>query len=538
LTWAAIAGGLLALGAGCSLILDSSPEQCTQTSDCAKFNNQALFVCENNACVQSTTVRPETGGTTSCSTNQECQTAGVADPGICDQTTQKCVLLKSPDCGEIVGDVNSDEVLLLGALLPKTLLNEQMGRAINNALILAAKNEFSAAKASLPRPVAVVICDDAANPERAARHLVTNLKVPAIIAAGTPNTARTVAEKVTGPASVFLLSSTSTPAGATNLEMWHTVANDEQQLARAISEAAVEYVDKKLVQGGMTSNSSKWAIVRKKDDYGTGLRTALNALQPFSSLGLRLVADVDYGNPESPATAPVNYSGVLATLAAALPDVVVVLGTSEAAKEIIGAYEDRSVATRPIYLVSNGLMVQDLLDNVAKYPALKERIFGVVPAANDETNTALRDFLSKYRDTFRTPDGKLVSGKTFGVQQTYDAFYALTYAASTVNPQQAQTGAKFKETLLKLTAGSAVPVGPANIVATLTKLKSNESIDLEGTSGPLDFQAPRGSVTEDIQLWCIGADGDFEYSGRSINKSRQPVGTTTRCPNWKADGGI
>ena len=53
------------LSAGCSLVLDTDKQQCTEPADCGSFNGQPLYACVDNYCEQ-----------VACATDAECQARG------------------------------------------------------------------------------------------------------------------------------------------------------------------------------------------------------------------------------------------------------------------------------------------------------------------------------------------------------------------------------------------------------------------------------------------------------------------------------
>lgn len=503
---ASVALGFFGAGSGCSLILDASAEQCQQSSDCAKFNQNALYVCENNACVRQTTDASRPVGPTTCTTNQECQTVSVDNVGICDLERGECVQLKSRDCGEIIGDVNSDNVLILGALAPRTLTNERMGVAVINALTLAAGNDFTQAKASLPRPIAVVVCDDASEPVRAATHLISTLKVPAIIAAGTAASTRIVAAEA-AKSQVFVLSPTTTTAFASAdppVDIWHTVPSDDDTAAASFAALA------SLVEANVPADGgagTKWAIVHKADDLGNALSAALVTKAPFAS-----AARISYGNPDNPQVSPARYAGAIADLKGEAPNAIIVIGNAEAARSIIGDYESqRGSAPAPFYVATPTVVTQDLL-TAATAGSFANRVVALVPGRTTGPIVALE---TQFTTTFNQTDGpNRVSVKSFGMAQTYDAFYSLALAASTLTASELNS-ANLKTAFAKLTSGASTNVDPQNILQILTTLREGGSVDLEGASGPLDFSAT-GAVTAPWQLLCISGN-DFQASGVFVN---------------------
>ena len=67
----------------------------------------------------------------------------------------------------------------------------------------------------------------------------------------------------------------------------------------------------------------------------------------------------------------------------------------------------------------------------------------------------------------------------------------------------------------RLASGTEVQLGPSSFSAGVAALQEEDgSIDVEGESGPLDFDAETGEAPGPIEVWRVNADGDgFETVG-------------------------
>ena len=86
----------------------------------------------------------------------------------------------------------------------------------------------------------------------------------------------------------------------------------------------------------------------------------------------------------------------------------------------------------------------------------------------------------------------------------------------------------------KMIGGIAIDVGTGQMQTAITTLEGGAAIDINGASGPLDFDLNAHEAPSDIDVWCVQLDGSnnpqFEDSMRSYDsKSGQMVGTYS-CP--------
>jgi hypothetical protein len=222
------------------------------------------------------------------------------------------------------------------------------------------------------------------------------------------------------------------------------------------------------------------------------------------------VSDIDFGDPDDPANTDPNvkYADAINALtqASALPDIVVLLGETQAVTHVLAGLESNwpAAARRPQYVVSNGLQTKELLDLVASAPALRTRILGTAAGSDSSSYKDWSRFLVRFRQTF--PDAGAVP-ETFGVAQAYDAFYTIALAASlTRNTDLNGTDiAKVLTTQMFSTDGgptATIDIGPDQIQTAFRALAAGRQLSLFGASAQLAFE-PSGDLVTNIQVWCI-----------------------------------
>jgi hypothetical protein len=89
-------------------------------------------------------------------------------------------------------------------------------------------------------------------------------------------------------------------------------------------------------------------------------------------------------------------------------------------------------------------------------------------------------------------------------------------------------------TFAKMVGGQATNVGAAGIKAAFQVLQSGNAIDINGASGPLNFDLTKHEAISDITVWCISKDGSgnpiYAASGRFYDSSTQKMSGTFSCP--------
>lgn len=530
---------------GCSALVDTDADQCTVDTDCEARGTAFA----GSRCVEGVCVAP---GGSGCTTNQECLTS-LGDYHVCNKGKGTCVSLLSTECTTVEGDYADDAAFIFGSILPTQGADAPTGRPIENSIRLAV-GDFETVSNGLPpvapgaptRPIVLVGCNDGSDTDTAvlaARHLVDDVGVSAIVGAAFSGITIKVATEVTIPAGVLLISPSATSVAITSLVdgglVWRTSPSDVFQ-ASALAEYVPLLEQTVRAELGLAAGEPvRLAILHKGDAYGTGLGGALekvlqlNGASALDGSNQDNYVRFDYGNPDDPGVNPTKYAEAVATALDLAPHIILVFGTNEGVVDVFEPIEQQWGAVQPApgykprYLFSDGGLINDLWDYVGANDELRQRIGGTVPGTD---NILFKSFKSQY--TTKNTDG--TSPDVFGAAGGYDATYLLAYAAVTLGSTPI-SGAGLASGLGKMIGGSSVDVGSSGINDALAPLLAGGAIDFNGASGPLDFDLTTGEAPSDIQIWCLPKDGAGKAqagapSGQFYNAATGALeGSTTQC---------
>ncbi len=553
----------IAAMAGCSLLVDTDATQCAVDEDCAKLG---LPTCQAGVCVA-----PIDGGSIGdatssesgepCSSTQDCLALNVAY-SVCT-SAGTCAPVTSQDCGLVVGEYTRDDALIVGAILPLLGANESAGLAMRDALRVALDaipNGVPAGKSGANRPVAIVFCNDADDPARAAKHLVEDLAVPLIVGGVTPEIATAIVGAF-DPAQPAMLISPTLGTLSPALTSAATVARDlpdDAALAGAIA-AEIEVDLEPDLRATNGDQPIRVVVVHPTDVSGAALATAIGATLTVDGMSTAAAAkaglyvDVDDGDPTTP-NAPstierVNEAIASASSAAAPPDLIVIVGRTEGVTSILAGVEAAwppSASARPRYLLGDGLMVQELLTESAMSDPLRQRIRVAERGADPIVDTTAQAFFMAYQSTIA---GNSLA-TAFGAEQAYDALLVsmLGLAAGTTPAMGATDdlvrGGQIASGLAAILEAPASGAPPAiaidleapGVAIGLGDARNSSPLDVHGASGYLDV-AVRGTGGL-VQIVCIvrstsDATTSFEASGRVFDVATRALAGTMRsdCAN-------
>ena len=459
-------------------------------------------------------------------------------PAICQPSTGKCVNLLSEDCGVVTGEYADDQAIVIGSLF-QTLGTTATQNIPRQQSAMLAIEEINAAggipstKAGEARPLVMVSCNASTDLVRAANHLVTNLKVPAIVGPNTSQDTIDVSNKVTIQAGVAVLSPSAVAASIADLLdndlTWLMIPSDDQRaqlMIKQINDLEVQLKTARAV------SSIKLSIIYRNDALGIGTRTSLDKLQ----LNGKALSDPSNAGSVSGNVHVVPYdykqtdqNAIVAKEVTFAPDIVVLAGTAESITKVMTPLEQQWTAgtNRPYYLIIDPSKGPELLSAVTGNNDLRARVRGTgttpTPASTTVANTFSLDYVARY-GTYPTASGTGTS---------YDAAYAIAYALAATKDEQ-PTGSSIAKGLRRLTGGTAaINTGTQDLLAAFQNLASGKTVSATGTSCPLDWDA-NGTVNGGtIEMWCIGKTGDtplFQSSGLSFDiKTQTYSGTYVQC---------
>jgi branched-chain amino acid transport system substrate-binding protein len=496
--------------------------QSTQTSDCGA----------NQACSANGTCPLGSG----CTSSAQCASMG---PYYACRKSQ-CVNLVTPLCTTVytsksnpMDALQDDNAVFFGSILP-TAANADgpYGHLVEDSIKLALDDfrtvdGIPGLKGASTRPLVLVGCNDGVNEDQtdvAAKHLINDVGVPAIIGYAFSGNTLQVAKDVTIPGNTLLFSPSATSKLITDLEptdnalVWRTCPSDNVQAqALTLWYGNVETAARAKYPM-IPANNIKVAIVNHSDAYGSGLGDALESTLMFN--GKSAVSQsgtggnylrVNYGMSTSPDLSKipdiVNFA----------PHVVFLFGFNEGPDQLFAGVENKWPTAGaagdshfPFWVFSDGGEVSSLWASNMGTPAdlakpdQRLRISGTVPGVNSTSWPAYGTFLIEFSgSSYGSKDG---SADTIGPAGAYDILFLLAYSTVMVgqNPLTGPNLVKYGLSQMQKTPGlPQFKINRNDILTTFPQLTTGKPIDVTGVSGPLPFNGKGDITTADIQIWCV-----------------------------------
>ena len=485
-----------------------------------------------------------------CTTNEECSdrfseeamgeagAAGTVAAACIKMKVPHCVKLLSEDCDGITGDYTNDRAIFVGSLFSTkgsgaaTNIPRQQAAALGIEQINMAGG---IPNGSTGRPLVMISCDESTDLIRAAKHLVNDLHVPAIVGPNTSQDTLDVSAQVTVPGGTVVMSPTGVASSIASLIdddlTWLMVPSDVQRAPLMIDQ--IGELEKKLKME-RSKQYIDLGVVFRNDALGIGSRTALN----------------DLTINDKPLTNPINlnnhvqldpYNGtdtgaIVAKYLNFLPDIVVLAGTAEAITVMTSLEEKWPAASaRPYYVLIDSTKVPELIAAVTKDDDLRLRVRGTGitsgPPGADTPDQTYQGFVSDYNVRYGVPPS------FSGMGPAHDAAYAIGLAlAATRN--QAVSGASVAQGLRRLAGGATKLTATAlNVRPAFQKLAAGEKITAIGTFGMLDWDANGAVQGGTLEIWCISpaagpppAKPTYTSSGLTFDiKTGTKMGAYVQC---------
>jgi branched-chain amino acid transport system substrate-binding protein len=314
---------------------------------------------------------------------------------------------------------------------------------------------------------------------------VNDKKIAALLTAGSNQTL--AAAEVTLPKGVLTVSSTATSPELTTREpntsvglLWRTAPSDAIQ-GRVIANL--------LLTASEFTSVKKVGILYLDDQYGQGLFNVIT-----EQLGTRRdVRAIAYARKTANIATPVSQIDNFN------PDLTVVVGFEDDVSRIIQTAQTsinlkQSAGHR--WFFTDSVKDAALLDDTTVLDAIQNS-YGTAPAQG--AGQAFTAFQSRFSSKY----GKDPSEYSF-TSHSYDSMYLLGLAVAYAQGQGGQvTGAKMAEALTKVSSpGAAVQMTSSSFGQLSGELASGRSINVEGASGSLEFDAA-GEAPSPIELWQI-----------------------------------
>ncbi|KFA90364.1 ABC transporter substrate-binding protein [Archangium violaceum] len=431
------------------------------------------------------------GGLDECETSADC-----ASDQVCTQ--QVCLPLPAGCRAEPYGSTEADAIRM-GGLFPLHISPEPGASEDEsdvqglNAALLALEEVNQRTR------IALYVCDTGSSKdvaEKQARWLVNDKKVAALLTAGSSQTLA-VAD-VALPAGVLTMSySASSPeltakpdtnGGPVGL-LWRTSPSD------AIQGSVIANL---LRSDSRFGAPAKVGILYVDDPYGQGLS---NIISEQLSTGATRVANRTFLYQRGG-----DVKAVLDSLDMTYdPDVTVLIGFADDAKTIL-----KEAATRNNLKRENGhrwFFSDSVKDSAVLADALAANqargFYGTAPAQG--TGQAF----STFSDRFVTKYQKNPAAYAY-TSNAYDAMYLLALGASySLSTTNAVTGVKIAEALNRVSSGASstsTQLTNSNFTGLAAQLASGQSVNIEGASGPLNFDV-NGEARAPVELWQVSDTG-------------------------------
>jgi ABC-type branched-subunit amino acid transport system substrate-binding protein len=528
-----------------------------------------LFVISGLLLPGCTPFGEEVGVTPDCATNDECSTR-LSAPGVCVQDpVGHCVQLTSEDCSVVTGDYRDDRAVLIASLLSTTGAQSATNLPRQQAAIMAVE-EINASNASggilqslTPgdtRKLVMVSCDEVADLPRVATHLVTDLKVTAIVG---PNLSQDVIDLTIGNPAIGLPSSAQagtalvTPTGVAsaiatipdNGLTYMMVPSDIQRVP--LMKLQINQLEDQLrAERGGAGREIKLGIYYRGDALGEGTRDGLSSLMlnggTLASALVRGKARQDAYDP-----AATNHTAQVTAYLSFQPDIIVMVGAAEAVKYFIVPLEAAwptglGAPPRPYYIAIDSTKVPDLITAVTNSSDLRLRFRGTGLATIPETAPVLNAFQLAFGQRWKDASGKPAAATTSGMGSTYDAVY--TIALALVGKTDVR-GASLASGLSSLATNAEPCVYDASGVKSpcftvtdhvrtlydnMGTLVQGKPVTEIGTSGRLEWDPQGAKASGVIEMWCInGVDPTPSFESGKLSydvKSQTPTGDYVQCP--------
>jgi hypothetical protein len=545
---AAVSAALSSLGAlggaGCSLLFHASAAQCATTSDCAaRGADFAGLVCVSGSCVP-----PDApvdagdggdggdGGTgTPCTHYADCPSTNAAHPEVaCDVDRQTCVQLTTEECPFVIGDyqvsmTGSRNPIFVGAFAQLPTGEPQSDVSFVNYAL--AQHDFAGVGgipagpgAGLRTPV-FVVCNDQGDIAGAMAHLVSDVHVPAVIAA--------LSSKVLGAtfSNVNLTSSSDAPKvffmnpfGAdrtlTSLPtaglLWHMLGqpSDLVPAYQALFPRVEAHV--RAVRGLDPGAPMKVATVTPQSTLPIDLNGAVNPALTWTGGPATAQNTANYLDVELSAStldaltiAQIDVKPAVSKLVAFQPDVVLSYGSEEVIN-LIETFELTPGSTRPFYVLgpyNTGSTI--LITWIGNLDSRRTRFVGINYAATQD-NPVLAAYQQHFLDA--NPTGVSDQGDNY-----YDAAYFTLYALVAAGRAGDLTGKSVALGMphLVYTDGTPYDVGPTAISGVLTALTTlgTTGIGLVDTIGPPQFNNTTGARITPGDVYCINRNTQASPDG-------------------------
>lgn len=431
-----------------------------------------------------------------CTADQEC--------GASRACVQRYCLPIPAQCHREVGAFDKPNSIRIAALLPLSEVLDGGAEVVDdsevaglNAMDLAVEDVNGSAGIN-NRLFSLYVCNTRRNADalvQQATWAVTQLGVPAVITSGSGQTLAAAGTPALVDAGTMIISATATSPELIGTfqrtgSAWRVAPPDTLQV-RVMATTLLAEAD--------YSSATTMAVLYEDSAYGRGIASILRE---------RLVS-MGKTSETRGYTKPINTSMVTSFLetfhgAGLRPRATVFVGFPS---EIVPVITSTATSSTLSYAAGHRWFFSDS----AKDPAIVTRqtlsqiagALGTTPAQG--TGTAYADFRSRYRDRFR------IDANDFSyTSHSYDAaFLVMLGAAYATHDNGAITGGRMSEALTKVSSGTSFRLSPMTWRDASAALAAGRSVNLDGTSGALDFDLDAGAPASPYEVWQVTDGGSF-----------------------------
>jgi branched-chain amino acid transport system substrate-binding protein len=480
-----------------------------------------------------------------CSTSARCSEQ-LGEAAICRKETGSCAKLASEDChvSAAPGDATNDTTIWIGTMFPLTGDDAKGYGTREFRAVDLARADFAQMLAGANarphggRPLALVACDDAADPQRALHHLVDDVGVPAVIGFRSSNEVIEAATSTLVPRGIMGVAALNTSPMITSLPrspggprmIWRTTFS-AAEMALPIAQIVPDLLEPELrAQKGALAKGEPLRVVLLRQDDAAGLGFA-DVLYHALNFNGHPALENESSYKELvyvPGGDAAKLDGLADSLVAFAPHVVIHFGGDEPFMAVVQRVEKAWPAgsARPRYLKA-GALAPDVVAFIGGSAERRHRFLGLTSESTTEANAR---FVARYNAAYADH-----VTRTFSPNSSYDAFYLVAYAALALGDAPV-TGVALSGAVSRLVPpGRPIDVGPSAIFDGMNELASGQNIDLNGATGLLDFDLATGDAPVDLAVICADVDArgvstNVRESGLVYEGASRSLRGAVRCP--------
>ena len=344
------------------------------------------------------------------------------------------------------------------------------------------------------RSFGLFVCDtqrDNATIATQTEWMVKNLLVPAIVTSGSGQTQAAAIDPVRLDAGTLLISATATSPSLTSTfqsqgNVWRVSPPDTQQALALTRLLIADFPD---------AGGTRIDVVFEDSTYGAGFANPMaDALLAAGFTSTRRPFKPGDVNSQTPVVNGLANDSPKATVLIAFPPDV---------KDLI-----TRARTFPVLTRASGH--RWYLTDACKDPAI------ITPTTQSELDLAIGTApaqgaggaFASFRDSFRTRYG--IDPNSFSyTSHSYDAMWLVMLASASAQATATVVGPKLGEGMGKLsnTAQAPIPLRADSWTEVSNNLLQGLTVNVEGASGPLDFDPVTGAASAPYEVWQVSDGG-------------------------------